>query len=106
MKTTHILSLSLLPVSLLLVSCGQDAPTSLSPSDVPSFARMAGAGGPTNIDAYERSDSVQGTGGKDGLVVGGAGGGGIMIPAIDDVIVEVDVEAGTIVVNPIPGLGS
>ena len=56
MKTTHILSLSLLPISLLLVSCGQDTPTSLSPSAVPNLARMAGAGGPTNIDAFDMND--------------------------------------------------
>ena len=64
MKTTHILSLSLLPVSLLLVSCGQDTPTSLSPSDVPSLARMAGAGGPTNIDAFDMNDRFSGSGAK------------------------------------------
>ena len=49
---------------------------------------------------------IQETGSNDVLIVGGAGGREIMIPAIDDVIVEVDVEAGTIVVNPIPGLVS
>ncbi len=58
MKTTHILSLSLLPVSLLLVSCGQDTPTSLSPSDVPSFARS------TNIDAFDMNDRFSGSGAK------------------------------------------
>ena len=52
MKTTHILPLSLLPISLLLVSCGQDTPTSLSPSDVPSLARS------TNIDAFDMNDRL------------------------------------------------
>ncbi len=50
MKTPRILSLSLLPISLLLVSCGQDTSTPLSPSDVPSLARS------TNIDAFDMTD--------------------------------------------------
>ncbi len=57
MKTTHILSLSLLPISLLLVSC-QDTPTSLSPLDVPCFARS------TNIDAFDMNDDFSGSGAK------------------------------------------
>ncbi len=56
MKTAHILSLSLLPISLLLVSCGQDAPTSISPSDVPSLARS------TNIDAFDMNGRFSGSG--------------------------------------------
>ncbi len=64
MKTTHILSLSLLPLSLLLVSCGQDTPTAISASDDPSSMRMAGAGGPTNIDAYDMNDRFSDSGAK------------------------------------------
>ena len=62
MKKTQILSLGLLPISLLLVSC-QDTPTTISTS-VPSFARMAGAGGPTNIDAFDMNDRFSGSGAK------------------------------------------
>ena len=62
MKTRHILSLSLLPISLLLVSC-QDTPTTISTS-APSFARTSAAGGPTNIDAFDMNDRASGSGAK------------------------------------------
>ena len=62
MKTRHILSLSLLPISLLLVSC-QDTPTTISTS-APSFARTSAAGGPTNIDAFDMNDRFSGSGAK------------------------------------------
>ena len=47
---------------------------------------------------------IQETGSNDVLIVGGAARREILIPAIDDVIIEVDVEAGKIVVDPIPGI--
>ena len=47
---------------------------------------------------------IQETGSNDVLIVGGADRREILIPAIDDVIIEVDVEAGKIVVDPIPGI--
>ena len=63
MKTRHILSLSLLPISLLLVSC-QDTPTTISTS-APSFARTVPAnGGPTNIDSFDMNDRFSGSGAK------------------------------------------
>ena len=62
MKTRHILSLSLLPISLLLVSC-QDTPTTISTS-APSFARTSAAGGPTNIDAFDMNDRFSDSGAK------------------------------------------
>ncbi len=34
MKKMHILLLGVLPILLLLVTCGQDTPTSVSPSGV------------------------------------------------------------------------
>ena len=64
MKKAHILSWSLLPISLLLVSCGQDTPTTISTSDDPSFMRTLAAGGPTNIDAFDMNDRFSDSGAK------------------------------------------
>ena len=56
MKKTRILSLSLVPISLLLVSCEQDTPTSLGPEIDVSLARS------TNIDAFDMVDDFSGSG--------------------------------------------
>ncbi len=64
MKKAHILSWSLLPISLLLVSCGQDTPTTISTSDDPSLMRTRAAGGPTNIDAFDMNDRFSTSGAK------------------------------------------
>ncbi len=60
----HIRSWSLLPISLLLVSCGQDTPTTISVSDDPSLMRTSAAGGPTNIDAFDMNDRFSDSGAK------------------------------------------
>ena len=64
MKKAHIVSWSLLPISLLLVSCGQDTPTTISTSDDPSFMRTLAAGGPSNIDGFDMNDRFSGSGAK------------------------------------------
>ena len=60
MKKTHILSWSLLPISLLLVSC-EDTPTTISPTTIsvsnPSFAR-----GVKNNDHFDMNDRFSGSG--------------------------------------------
>ena len=58
MKKTHIMSLSLLPISLLLVSCEQDTPTTISTISVsnPSFSIIE------NKDRFDMNDRFSGSG--------------------------------------------
>ena len=61
MKTRHILSLSLLPISLLLIGCEQDTPTTISTSSVssPSFS---GSSEVENKDRFDMNDRFSGSG--------------------------------------------
>ena len=54
MKNIHIL---LLPILLLLVSCGLDTPTSVSPSG-DELTETSLAKGPSNIDAFDMNDRL------------------------------------------------
>ncbi len=57
MKTIHIL---LLPILLLLVSCGQDTPTSVSPLDDELIETSLSKN--SNIDVYDMNDRFSGSG--------------------------------------------
>ena len=59
MKKMHILLLGALPILLLLVTCAQDTPTSVSPSAVQTDITLAKN---SNIDAFDMVDAFSGSG--------------------------------------------
>ena len=80
MKKMHILLLGALPILLLLVTCAQDTPTSVSPSAVQTDITLAKN---SNIDAFDMNDRFFPTGAK---------GNGFV--KVEDGVIDLTIHAG------------